>query len=133
MAKPTGGSLELEQSNGAHWIRLTRGANGTKVLAPIVVQETPIQAKKVCNWTCGRYQTVRGALARRPWKLDGDSLVLKEMQARRKPSRRHFAGAFICGTAHNTMGAMERPKRTFGRPSSYNEARHLETQVGGRL
>ena len=31
--KPPGSNLDLEHSNGAHWMRLTRGENGTRIVA----------------------------------------------------------------------------------------------------
>ena len=31
--KPPNGNLDLEHSNGAHWMRLTRGENGTSTMA----------------------------------------------------------------------------------------------------
>ena len=43
LARPAGGSVELEHSNGAYWMRLTKGENGTKVLAPIEMQWTRCQ------------------------------------------------------------------------------------------
>ena len=33
--KPTGSNVYLEHSNGAHWMRLTRGENGTSAVAPV--------------------------------------------------------------------------------------------------
>ena len=44
-----GGSLELEHSTGAYWMRLTRGENGSKVLASIEVQGTPMPETKVTS------------------------------------------------------------------------------------
>ena len=35
VTKPPGGSLELEHSNGACWVRLLRGDIGTRILAPV--------------------------------------------------------------------------------------------------
>ena len=35
--KPPDSNLDLEQSNGAYWMRLTRGENGTSTVAPVVV------------------------------------------------------------------------------------------------
>ena len=48
-AKPSGGSLEHERSNVAHRMRRTRGENGSKVLAPIEVQRTPMLVTKVTS------------------------------------------------------------------------------------
>ena len=47
VAKPTGGSLKLEHSNGACWMRLTRGEDCTKILELIEVQGTPMPVSKV--------------------------------------------------------------------------------------
>ena len=33
--KPPGSNLDLEHSNGAHWLCLTRGENGTSTVAPV--------------------------------------------------------------------------------------------------
>ena len=49
VAKPTGDSLEVEHSNGASWMRLTRSENGTKVLAPNEVQGTSMPLTKVTH------------------------------------------------------------------------------------
>ena len=49
VAKPTGSSLELEHANGACSMRLTRGDNSTKVLAPIEVKhDTETNGGLVC-------------------------------------------------------------------------------------
>ena len=41
VTKPSGDSLNLEHSNGAYWMRMSRGENGTQVLAPIEL-ENPV-------------------------------------------------------------------------------------------
>ena len=33
--KPLGSNLDLDHSNGAYWMRLTRGENGTSTVAPV--------------------------------------------------------------------------------------------------
>ena len=33
--KPPNSNLDLEHSNGAYWVRLTRGENGTSIVAPV--------------------------------------------------------------------------------------------------
>ena len=40
VAKPPGNSLTLEHSSGAHWTRVARGENGTKVLAQIELRSS---------------------------------------------------------------------------------------------
>ena len=35
VTKPPGSNLELEHSNGAYWLCLTRGENGTSTVAPV--------------------------------------------------------------------------------------------------
>ena len=37
--KPPGSNLDLQHSNGAYWMRLSRGENGTQLIAPVDLGE----------------------------------------------------------------------------------------------
>ena len=39
VTKPPGSNLDLEHSNGAYWLCLTRGANGTSTVAPVDLED----------------------------------------------------------------------------------------------
>ena len=44
--KPPGSNLYLEHSNGAYWMRLTRGENGTSIVAPVDLGDAVLTSKE---------------------------------------------------------------------------------------